>query len=711
MYEFERHRDNRIKFNTKDELIEALKGYDPNIKTTDPGHISKWDVSQITDMSELFSGIEEFNEDISNWDVSNVTNMERMFEGCTSFNQPLDTWNVSNVENMEEMFKDCSIFNQPLNSWNVSNVTTMESMFSGCIGFNQPLNNWNVSNVKNMSYMFIGCSKFNQPLNNWGLKLGNVTDMSSMFSGCSVFNQPLNMWNVISVINMPYMFSDCSVFNQPLTNWDVSNVTNMSSMFSYCSVFNQPLTIWDVSNVTNMSSMFYGCSVFNQPLTNWNVSSVINMSYMFYGCSVFNQPLDSWGHYLGSVINMSYMFYECSDFNQPLNNWNVSSVINMSYMFYKCSSFNQPLDSWGPNIGNVNTMEYMFAGCTKFNQNLSSWNLRQHVRMSSMFTLSSMTEKHLPHRLDPPVQRNQDISNIKENIKVFGPNIEILEKYFNPTVYTIKYSNLYNNPYRFQYNIFYKTKNDSVGTSSECISFFINHKNKIIKFNRLKYSAPNVCKVNGAELLFLLFKFATEIGYNIQNTQDVSSKIFYEGSIHCIIESLSIYNILLNGETYYNKFGYGYGNNKVKSYEHLRSMTIKKYFAKLKTTYVEEIIEFFNTEDPSANITNATVIKDFMAVIDRVIKKYEPMSESEKKKEILCKIAKYVNYIIENSPEEIDYNADDLLLDINDPTTIELYKNLEKKIKLTTEVTGGKKTKRKKSRKVKRNTRQKRQEL
>ncbi len=227
----------------------------------------------------------------------------------------------------------------------------------------------------------------------------------------------------------------------------------------------------------------------------------------------------------------------------------------------------------------------------------------------------------------------------------------------------------------------------------------------------MKYLAPNFCKVNGAELLFLLFKFATEIGYNIQNTRDVSSKIFYYEPNECIIESLSKYNILLNGKTYYNKFGYGYGNGKVKDFEHLRIMPIGEYFEKSNPTYVEEIIEFFNSfnsEEPTENITNATVIKDFMAVIDRVIKKYESMSESDEKKEVLCKIAKYVNYIIGQSPKAIDYNAEYLLLDINDPTTIELYKNLENKIKLTTEVTGGKKTKRKKSRKLKRNTRQKR---
>ena len=55
--------------------------------------------SKITDMSNLFKYIDLYkvNFNISKWDVSNVTNMNYMFNGCISFDGDLSNWDVSNV--------------------------------------------------------------------------------------------------------------------------------------------------------------------------------------------------------------------------------------------------------------------------------------------------------------------------------------------------------------------------------------------------------------------------------------------------------------------------------------------------------------------------------------------------------------------------------------------------------------------------------------
>ena len=85
------------------------------------GHMSYWDVSNITDMSWLFSYRTDFNEDISRWDVSNVENMYRIFYYCLNFNQPIGKWNVRNVTYAEEMFCYCHNFKQSLKEWKLSN--------------------------------------------------------------------------------------------------------------------------------------------------------------------------------------------------------------------------------------------------------------------------------------------------------------------------------------------------------------------------------------------------------------------------------------------------------------------------------------------------------------------------------------------------------------------------------------------------------------
>jgi len=120
-----------FKPNTYDELYEAVNEWYDNSKLSEEkyGHISNWNVSNITDMSYLFEGKIDFNEDISKWDTAKVKYMENMFYDAYSFNQDISNWNVSNVNNMSLMFVSASSFNQNINKWNTSNVKNMNHMF------------------------------------------------------------------------------------------------------------------------------------------------------------------------------------------------------------------------------------------------------------------------------------------------------------------------------------------------------------------------------------------------------------------------------------------------------------------------------------------------------------------------------------------------------------------------------------------------------
>ena len=154
--------------------------YNPTLS----GDISNWDVSNVTNMVDMFSQ-SSFNQDISSWDVGNVTDMLGMFQG-SSFNQDIGNWDVGNVTDMSGMFADASSFNQDIGNWDVSNVTNMSIMFSSATFFNQDIGNWNVRKVTDMSIMFNGAFSFNQDLGGWDVS--SVFDMSSMFSSAISFS-------------------------------------------------------------------------------------------------------------------------------------------------------------------------------------------------------------------------------------------------------------------------------------------------------------------------------------------------------------------------------------------------------------------------------------------------------------------------------------------------------------------------------------------
>ena len=71
-----------------------------------------------------------FNKDISNWNVSNVTDMTNMFKATTNFNQDISSWDVSNT-NIEIMFVNAVAFISGYGSgWiNSSNIIPKDSLF------------------------------------------------------------------------------------------------------------------------------------------------------------------------------------------------------------------------------------------------------------------------------------------------------------------------------------------------------------------------------------------------------------------------------------------------------------------------------------------------------------------------------------------------------------------------------------------------------
>ena len=151
------------------------------------GEINNWDVSLISDMSNLFSEKSNFNDDISNWDVSNVTDMNGMFFEASSFSGDLSSWDVSNVTSMSNLFMRANQFSADLSTWDVSQVVAMSQMFRDAPNFNADISNWDVSSATEIWSMFRFALSFNQDLSSWNIS--NVTDMTGIFEGTSLSDE------------------------------------------------------------------------------------------------------------------------------------------------------------------------------------------------------------------------------------------------------------------------------------------------------------------------------------------------------------------------------------------------------------------------------------------------------------------------------------------------------------------------------------------
>ena len=176
--------------NLVDELIEE-RGNEADLNDIYTG--------DITDMSGLFSyeshpniatsRYRHFNGDMSRWNVSNVKDMSKMFFGCWEFNGDISQWDVSNVKNMDRMFSSCFEFDQDISGWDVSNVENMSGMFQNGERFNQDISGWDVSNVEHTSWMFYNCKRFNQDLSGWDVsKMSGELSLSHicMFNDCPI---------------------------------------------------------------------------------------------------------------------------------------------------------------------------------------------------------------------------------------------------------------------------------------------------------------------------------------------------------------------------------------------------------------------------------------------------------------------------------------------------------------------------------------------
>jgi surface protein len=130
-----------IKFNNETLKVAAKEWCtDEQTALAKYGHISGWDVSEVTSMGDLFSAdgdyycrtirgvgetAKQFNADLSRWDVSNVTDMGLMFCRAEQFNCNLSSWNVEKVTDMQRMFDGAKKFDKnTIKGWDLKGKNT-----------------------------------------------------------------------------------------------------------------------------------------------------------------------------------------------------------------------------------------------------------------------------------------------------------------------------------------------------------------------------------------------------------------------------------------------------------------------------------------------------------------------------------------------------------------------------------------------------------
>jgi surface protein len=131
-----------------------------------------WDVSQVTDMDQMFYQASAFNADISGWDTSSVTSMQGMFWNASAFNADISGWDTSLVTNMQNMFYYASAFNADISGWDTSLVTNMRNMFNQASAFNADISGWDTSLVTDSVNMFQGATAW---LATYGRKDGTAS--------------------------------------------------------------------------------------------------------------------------------------------------------------------------------------------------------------------------------------------------------------------------------------------------------------------------------------------------------------------------------------------------------------------------------------------------------------------------------------------------------------------------------------------------------
>lgn len=407
-----------------------------------PG-LERWDMSNILDVSRMFSGCVNFNQNLSTWRTGMCKHFADMFYGCKSLAQVFDGWDVQKAVELSGMFQGTAIDNASgVQFWNVGMCQSFARMFKDTTRFNADISKWNVSCGLDFSEMFMNAAVFNQPLDKWNMR--SAMTLESMLEGAPLFNKSCYGWKMPYCTNLTKIFKNAIAMKDSVGGWVWGENADLSEMFSGAKSFNNPLWSWtpNMRTVVSVRDMLKGTSGFgtiggvNQgepwvfercrdfdgmmensfltsafyavlpkiPFTmnrmfkgmgtvnlvgpeNWDMSHCTSTSEMFHGVKTFRTDISKWD--VSGVTDFSGMFDAGTStgitvLHDNLTNWNVSSGRNFSRMFKGQSAMTLgSMNTW--DVSKSNNFSEMFSGCSKFNGDISKWNVSSGISFASMF--------------------------------------------------------------------------------------------------------------------------------------------------------------------------------------------------------------------------------------------------------------------------------------------------------------------------------------
>jgi surface protein len=384
--------------------------YDPNNSEPASGsnphengvHISNWDVSKVTDMSNLFNSehyLYDFPLDTSYF-YNELPYFAFEFGDQNHPDDLLSKWDTSNVTTMKNMFKECQAFILDITSINTNNLSDSTNMFEGATEF--------LNNFKRDPNCTISGNEFDGPPSCWSSNslntsadpvtlpipvapLDDITIIQAMtnmelddtngnflcFNGIHISN-----WNTNNVTDMTELFSSLNTsYSNDLQAFLQSQIFNSIDLSTKLAKFsneiftNYTYLAWDTKKVESMEKCFFS-SNFNGNISNWNTNNLKNLHFAFAVCP-FNQDISTKGIQNKSwdvrqVENMIQVFMLNTEFNQNISNWDVSNVKNFNSMFEDASSFDYDIKDWYiisrklSISDNISPFANMFSGATAF---------------------------------------------------------------------------------------------------------------------------------------------------------------------------------------------------------------------------------------------------------------------------------------------------------------------------------------------------------